>query len=58
MAGGEAGSLGLNYVEYQNGNIEVLKNTASVTMQPGDVFVIETPGGGGYGNAAILNVEN
>jgi 5-oxoprolinase (ATP-hydrolysing) len=48
----------MNYVEYQNGNIEVLKNTASVTMQPGDVFVIETPGGGGYGKAAILNVEN
>ena len=58
MAGGEAGSLGMNYVEYQNGNIEVLKNTASVTMQPGDVFVIETPGGGGYGKVAILNVEN
>jgi N-methylhydantoinase B/oxoprolinase/acetone carboxylase alpha subunit len=26
-----------------------LGSTASVEMQPGDVFVIETPGGGGYG---------
>jgi len=27
-----------------------LGSTATVEMQPGDVFVIETPGGGGYGS--------
>jgi N-methylhydantoinase B/oxoprolinase/acetone carboxylase alpha subunit len=27
-----------------------LGSTATVEMQAGDVFVIETPGGGGYGN--------
>ena len=30
----------------------VLGHIGSVAMQPGDVFVIETPGGGGYGTPA------
>ena len=46
---GEAGKLGRNYVETVEGKVEDLGSTASVEMQPGDVFVIETPGGGGYG---------
>ncbi len=49
LQGGEAGKVGLNYVERFEGNVEELGSTASVEMQPGDVFVIETPGGGGYG---------
>jgi 5-oxoprolinase (ATP-hydrolysing) len=49
LHGGEAGKVGLNYVERIDGNVEKLGSTASVEMQPGDVFVIETPGGGGYG---------
>ncbi len=49
LQGGEAGKVGLNYVERFDGNVEELGSTASVEMQPGDVFVIETPGGGGYG---------
>jgi 5-oxoprolinase (ATP-hydrolysing) len=28
-----------------------LKGTDKAEMQPGDVFVIETPGGGGYGES-------
>jgi 5-oxoprolinase (ATP-hydrolysing) len=31
--------------------VEILGATAEVAMEPGDVFVIETPGGGGYGAA-------
>ena len=31
---------------------EVLTGTDSAELKPGDVFVIETPGGGGYGAAA------
>ena len=46
---GEAGKVGLSYVERQDKTIERLDNTATVQMQPGDTFVIETPGGGGYG---------
>ena len=49
LNGGEAGKVGRNYVETVEGKVEDLGSTASVEMQPGDVFVIETPGGGGYG---------
>jgi 5-oxoprolinase (ATP-hydrolysing) len=49
MAGGEAGAPGINRVERADGRVEVLGPLASVSMAPGDVFVIETPGGGGYG---------
>ncbi len=49
MAGGEPGQVGRNAVERADGRVEELAGAASVAMQPGDVFVIETPGGGGYG---------
>ncbi|MEG4938881.1 hydantoinase B/oxoprolinase family protein [Microcoleus sp. F4-D5] len=49
LNGGEAGKVGRNYVERVDGKVEDLGSTATVEMQPGDVFVIETPGGGGYG---------
>ena len=49
LAGGDAGALGVNRVERIDGSVETLSATASAEMQPGDVFVIETPGGGGYG---------
>ncbi|ERT08795.1 hydantoinase B/oxoprolinase family protein [Lyngbya aestuarii BL J] len=50
LAGGEAGLVGKNYVIRSNGTVEILGSTATVEMNIGDVFVIETPGGGGYGN--------
>lgn len=49
MAGGQAGALGRNWVQRKDGSVEVIAHVGSATMQPGDVFVIETPGGGGYG---------
>ena len=49
MAGGEPGRVGRNTVERADGRVEELGGTASVDIQPGDAFVIETPGGGGYG---------
>jgi 5-oxoprolinase (ATP-hydrolysing) len=52
MAGGGAGRLGENRVERVDGRIERLEHIGSVQMQAGDVFVIETPGGGGYGTPA------
>ncbi|UNU24661.1 hydantoinase B/oxoprolinase family protein [Microcoleus vaginatus] len=51
LNGGEAGKVGRNYVETVDGKVEDLGSTATVEMQPGDVFVIETPGGGGYGKS-------
>ncbi len=49
LAGGAAGAVGRNTVERQNGMIEQLGSKAEVQMQPNEVFVIETPGGGGFG---------
>ncbi|RZI41590.1 5-oxoprolinase [Herbaspirillum sp. HC18] len=51
VAGGEPGGCGRNYVVRTDGRQEELGFVASTDMQPGDVFVIETPGGGGYGAA-------
>ena len=49
LNGGEAGKVGRNWIERQDGTLEYLEGTATVEMLPGDVFVIETPGGGGFG---------
>jgi 5-oxoprolinase (ATP-hydrolysing) len=50
MAGGQAGEVGRNTVLRADGSVEMLQHIDSVPMQPGDVFVIETPGGGGFGS--------
>ncbi|MBG1269312.1 hydantoinase B/oxoprolinase family protein [Nostoc sp. WHI] len=50
LNGGEAGKVGRNWIQRQNGSEEDLDSTATVEMKLGDVFVIETPGGGGFGN--------
>jgi len=49
MAGGAAGEVGRNSVVRIDGSLERLDHIGSAQMQPGDVFVIETPGGGGFG---------
>lgn len=50
LSGGGNGVVGRNYVERKDGTVEELGSTATRQMQAGDVFVIETPGGGGYGS--------
>ena len=49
MAGGQPGALGINRIERADGRRETLAHIGSAEMGVGDVFVIETPGGGGYG---------
>jgi 5-oxoprolinase (ATP-hydrolysing) len=49
IRGGGDAKPGRNWVERADGRIEELTATASTEMKPGDRFVIETPGGGGYG---------
>ena len=49
LAGGQPGAPGINRVERVDGRIETLGHIGSVDMAAGDVFVVETPGGGGYG---------
>ncbi|MFH8938638.1 hydantoinase B/oxoprolinase family protein [Streptomyces griseosporeus] len=49
MAGGEPGALGANRVERNDGTVTELGGSDVAEVAPGDVLVIETPGGGGYG---------
>ena len=49
MKGGADAAVGNNWVERSDGSVEHLTATDMRLMQPGDVFVIETPGGGGFG---------
>ena len=55
VAGGAPGALGRNWVERagypEAGSREEFGATCAVQMQAGDVFVIQTPGGGGFGPA-------
>jgi 5-oxoprolinase (ATP-hydrolysing) len=55
LAGGGDGARGVNRIERSDGSTEQPGATASTHMEPGDVFVIETPGGGGYGAPASLS---
>ena len=49
LAGGEDGAAGRQWVERLDGTHDILSGTDSAELAPGEVFVIETPGGGGYG---------
>ena len=49
IEGGSDAQPGRNWVERADGSVEMLSATAFAEVQPGDRFVIETPGGGGYG---------
>jgi 5-oxoprolinase (ATP-hydrolysing) len=49
LKGGEAAAAGRNWVERADGKIEHFGATAAAEMNPGDAFIIETPGGGGFG---------
>lgn len=51
MNGGASGALGHNYViRNADGSIHELSGTDTVIMERGDTFVIETPGGGAWGD--------
>jgi 5-oxoprolinase (ATP-hydrolysing) len=49
LAGGGAGEPGANRIERTDGSVENLGSSTSAKLREGDVFVIETPGGGGFG---------
>jgi 5-oxoprolinase (ATP-hydrolysing) len=51
LRGGQEGRLGRTYVRRADGRIEPLASTQAVQMQAGDAFVVETPGGGGFGSS-------
>ncbi len=51
LDGGAPGDVGRNRVERADGSVEPLGPTATASLRAGDAFVIETPGGGGFGGA-------
>jgi 5-oxoprolinase (ATP-hydrolysing) len=50
LEGAAPGALGRNWVERGDGSVEEFGATHTAEMQAGDVFAIETPGGGGFGS--------
>jgi 5-oxoprolinase (ATP-hydrolysing) len=50
LQGAAPGALGRNWVERVDGTVEEFGATHTAEMQAGDVFAIETPGGGGFGS--------
>ncbi|RKR26459.1 5-oxoprolinase (ATP-hydrolysing) [Acidovorax sp. 93] len=54
MAGGQPGRPGANRVLRANGQVEELGHIGAALMEPGDVFEIATPGGGGFGECVTL----
>lgn len=51
LEGGESGAAAKNWVERSDGTREDFGHICEVAMQVDDVFVIQTPGGGGFGSA-------
>lgn len=51
LQGGTSGKTGRNYILRQDGHTEAVSSTSELQLETGDTLIIETPGGGGYGNA-------
>ncbi|KAL0277618.1 UNVERIFIED_CONTAM: hypothetical protein PYX00_004848 [Menopon gallinae] len=49
IKGGEPGAKGLNLMMRRDGRTVYLGPKTEINVNPGDVFCLETPGGGGYG---------
>ncbi|MGW9250116.1 hydantoinase B/oxoprolinase family protein [Streptomyces badius] len=49
--GGEPGALGEQYIEREGGEVVPLEGCDTAELEAGDVLVVRTPGGGGYGPA-------
>ena len=53
LAGGGDGECGFNQLERADGTVEPLPGCIQLEVEPGDCLTIATPGGGGWGSAAI-----
>lgn len=51
LNGGQAGLPGRQWIERADGRIDTLSGVSQFDLEPGDLLVLETPGGGGYGSA-------
>ncbi|MBC8209164.1 MAG: hydantoinase B/oxoprolinase family protein [Desulfobulbaceae bacterium] len=55
LEGGKDGACGRNTLIRNNGKSFKLSGKESLHLKPGDIFRIETPGGGGFGKASSNN---
>ncbi|NWG46826.1 MAG: hydantoinase B/oxoprolinase family protein, partial [Alphaproteobacteria bacterium] len=49
LAGGQAGCPGAGWITSPDGTVRPLAANAALSLGPGDVICIRTPGGGGFG---------
>lgn len=57
LRGGYNGSSGNHYVIKRGGKIIKLGNIDSIDLEAGDIIVMNTPGGGGYGDPKDRNID-
>ncbi len=49
LQGGQPGKRGKNIVIHHDGKVTYLRGNDEITLLPDDIFIIKTPGGGGFG---------
>ncbi|MBT7390820.1 MAG: hypothetical protein HN771_05110, partial [Gammaproteobacteria bacterium] len=54
LAGGNSGALGKNYVIHLDNSITELKTKGQIEVSKDDIFVLKTPGGGGFGKSTLI----
>ena len=57
LKGGMPGKCGKNTLIRRDGSVIEVEGQAELKLKNGDVFVIKTPGGGGYGRSEPLSHE-
>jgi 5-oxoprolinase (ATP-hydrolysing) len=50
IAGGEPGAVGENYVVHSDQKVTNIGTKGQIEVNKNDIFILKTPGGGGYGN--------
>ncbi len=51
--GGASGAMAKSYIARKTGEVEVIRSKMETRLAPGDRVIIETAGGGGYGNPQL-----
>ncbi len=55
LEGGGSGAVGKNYVIHKDNSITTLQTKGQIEVVKGDIFVLKTPGGGGFGSPVSVD---
>uniref|UniRef100_A0A0K8SCA3 5-oxoprolinase n=1 Tax=Lygus hesperus TaxID=30085 RepID=A0A0K8SCA3_LYGHE len=55
MESGQPGAKGVNLLQRKNGSILYLGSKTAINVEPGEIFTLLTPGGGGWGSPEASN---